>query len=196
MKIHRIIPEEPNSSGYYTNTDGAGPGGLVLSGNTLYGTASGGGLYGTSSFSGSGGGTVFMVNTDGTGFTTLYDFAARPDIIPPPYPTNIGGAAPVGLMLSGNMLYGMAGNSGAFGGGTVFSISLPVSPPQLALTSDGVNVILTWPTNFTGFTLQSSSDLSTAANWLDSTATPTVLAEHYVVTSRISAAAQFYRLKK
>jgi len=40
---------------------------LILSGNTLYGTASRGGSYGSY-----GGGTVFAVNTDGTGFTNLH----------------------------------------------------------------------------------------------------------------------------
>ena len=40
--------------------------GLILSGNTLYGTAISGGS--------SGNGTVFAVNTDGTGFTTLHSF--------------------------------------------------------------------------------------------------------------------------
>ena len=42
---------------------------LILSGNTLYGTASSGGS--------SGDGTVFAVNTDGTGFTTLHSFTWR-----------------------------------------------------------------------------------------------------------------------
>ena len=53
----------------YTNSDGASPDAtLILSGNTLYGTAGGGGS--------SGNGTVFKVNTDGTSFTTLYSFTA------------------------------------------------------------------------------------------------------------------------
>jgi uncharacterized repeat protein (TIGR03803 family) len=50
---------------YTTNSDGANPyAGLILSGNTLYGTATAGGLNGN--------GTVFAVNTDGTGFTNLH----------------------------------------------------------------------------------------------------------------------------
>ena len=54
-----------------TNSDGAYPhAGLILSGNTLYGTAYGGGS--------SGNGTVFAVNTDGTGFTNLYSFTGGP----------------------------------------------------------------------------------------------------------------------
>src|SRR5438874_1969054 len=47
------------------NSDGASPyAGLILSGDTLYGTAHRGGS--------SGYGTVFAVNTDGTSFATLY----------------------------------------------------------------------------------------------------------------------------
>src|SRR6266853_2073715 len=51
-----------------TNSDGISPfGGVVLSGNTLYGTAYIGGT--------SNAGTVFTLNTDGTGFTNLHSFA-------------------------------------------------------------------------------------------------------------------------
>src|SRR5882724_8071166 len=50
-----------------TNTDGARPyGPLVLSGDTLYGTAFAGGL--------SGHGTVFKLQTDGSGFVTMHSF--------------------------------------------------------------------------------------------------------------------------
>src|ERR1035437_10288545 len=55
-----------------TKSDGANPfAGLILSGNTLYGTAQ----YGGSS----GQGTVFKVNTNGTGFTNLYSFTGGSD---------------------------------------------------------------------------------------------------------------------
>ena len=50
-----------------TNSEGANPvAGLVLGGNTLYGTAPIGGTNGN--------GTVFAINTNGTGFTTLHTF--------------------------------------------------------------------------------------------------------------------------
>src|SRR5450759_1910741 len=53
----------------FNNSDGASPfAGLILSGNTLYGTAYQGGS--------SGHGTVFAVNTNGTGFTNLHSFTA------------------------------------------------------------------------------------------------------------------------
>ena len=91
----------------FTGTnDGANPvAGLVLSGNTLYGTTSSGGSAGT--------GTVFKVNTDGTGFLTLYSFSGGND-----------GASPeAGLVLSGNTLFGTAFGGGSAGNGTVFKVN-------------------------------------------------------------------------
>jgi uncharacterized repeat protein (TIGR03803 family) len=95
------------------NSDGANPSGnLILSGNTLYGTANGGGSGGS--------GTVFAIKTDGTGFTKLYSFTA----LDPTFSTNSDGAYPVaGLLLSGNTLYGTAGNGGSEGSGTVFAVT-------------------------------------------------------------------------
>ena len=97
------------SARYYqggTNSDGAIPvAGLVLSGNTLYGTAEYGGTNGN--------GTVFALNTNGTGFTTLHSFTNNPD-----------GANPyAGLVLSGNTLYGTTFNGGTNGNGMVFAIN-------------------------------------------------------------------------
>jgi uncharacterized repeat protein (TIGR03803 family) len=96
------------------NSDGAAPyGGVVLSGNTLYGTARGGGVFGH--------GSVFAVNTNGTGFTNLYNFTAIPGYSSP---TNSSGANPVaGLTLSGNTLYGTAETGGSLGWGTVFGVN-------------------------------------------------------------------------
>src|ERR1019366_3476272 len=96
------------------------PGGLILSGNILYGTASRGGS--------SGNGTIFAVHTNGTTFTNLHSFTAFPN---PIYNyANSDGANPDGLILSGNTLYGISSQGGSSGYGTVFSLSLP-PPPQL-----------------------------------------------------------------
>ena len=96
----------------FTGNDGANPyAGLVLLGNTLYGTTYLGG--------GSSNGTVFNVNTDGTGFTNLHSFS----VLSGPSSTNADGANPHGgLVLSGKTLYGTANRGGAFGKGTVFAV--------------------------------------------------------------------------
>src|SRR6266566_2509638 len=144
---------------FKVNTDGTGfrtlhsfpsihsvaiPSVWVLLNNALYGTTISGPVYEA--------GTVFALNTNGTGFTTLYSFTALNN------GTNSDGAGPSGLVLSGNSLYGTAGVGGNVGGGTIFSILLPVSPPQLTIISAGANIILTWPTNAAGFTLQSTTN--------------------------------------
>ena len=104
-----------NLDNFTDGSDGANPlAGLILSGNTLYGTAQLGGS--------SGNGTVFAVNTNGTGFTNLHSFTlgsgSYPNI------TNSDGAYPYAeLILSGNTLYGTALHGGSSGVGTVFAVN-------------------------------------------------------------------------
>jgi uncharacterized repeat protein (TIGR03803 family) len=95
---------------FISASDGASPhSGLVLSGSTLYGTASQGGSHGN--------GTVFAINTGGTGFTNLYSFTALTSS------TNSDGTSPNALILSSNLLYGTAAHGGGAGNGTVFVVS-------------------------------------------------------------------------
>jgi uncharacterized repeat protein (TIGR03803 family) len=99
-----------------TNSDGASPdGGLILSGNTLYGTAPRGGA--------SGYGTLFSISIDGAGFTNIHSFTGEGYNVAL-VSTNYDGARPnAGLALSGNTLYGTAETGGNNGIGTVFSIN-------------------------------------------------------------------------
>jgi uncharacterized repeat protein (TIGR03803 family) len=93
--------------------DGAfSQGGLVLSGNTLYGTVSGGGAFNN--------GAIFSINTDGSGYQILYSFSAATG----PDGTNSDGTLPIcDLLLSGNVLYGTADFGGPSGEGTIFQIN-------------------------------------------------------------------------
>jgi uncharacterized repeat protein (TIGR03803 family) len=174
--VHSFTASSTNASGVYTNSDGVNPeAGLILSGYTLYGTASGGGS--------SGYGTVFALYP---GFTTLHSFTGGSD-----------GASPqAGLVLSGNTLYGTAAGGGSSGNGTVFSLSFR---PQLTITPSGPNVILSWPTNvagfdYTGYTLQSTTNLVSPAVWSTNSPAPIVIAGQNTVTNPITGAQKFYRL--
>jgi uncharacterized repeat protein (TIGR03803 family) len=95
-----------NASGYYTNSDGAFPyyAGLVLSGNTLYGTTLNGGTNGF--------GTVFKVNTDTTGFQVVHTFNVSDGAYPE-----------AGLVLKGSTLYGTTYTGGSTGYGTIFKLN-------------------------------------------------------------------------
>jgi uncharacterized repeat protein (TIGR03803 family) len=88
------------------NSDGAYPhAGLVLSGTTLYGSASQGAV--------SNNGTLFAINSDGTGFRVLHTFNGQDGRMP--FST---------MVLSGDILYGSTQAGGALGDfGTVFKIN-------------------------------------------------------------------------
>ena len=112
-----IFSIQPDGSGFKvlkyfiaTNTPAAGgvaslDGGMVLSGNTLYGPSERGGRFGH--------GFIFAINTDGSGYTNLYEFTA----------SNDGSGPFAGLALSDGKLYGTTYSGGKLGGGTVFAIN-------------------------------------------------------------------------
>src|SRR5882672_193851 len=80
-----------------TNSDGAYPGGLIIAGDTLYGTTSGGAIPGD--------GSMFAIKTSGTGFTILRTFTPR-IADGSGFFRNMDGAVPQApLVLSGNLLY-------------------------------------------------------------------------------------------
>src|SRR5664280_2550181 len=227
-KLYSFTAKNYNgATGGMTNSDGANPYAvLILSGNTLYGTASTGGdsdfgigtvfaintdssgftnlhsfignaaepfaglilsdntLYGTATLQGNSGyGTVFAVNTNGTGFTNFYNFSGSSD-----------GAYPEGtLVLSGNTLYGTAeGGASPSANGTVFSLSLG-SAPQLNITSSGTNVILTWTNTASGFTLLFTTNLVAPVVWSTNSTAPVVISGQNTVTNPISGTQKFYR---
>jgi uncharacterized repeat protein (TIGR03803 family) len=99
------------------------------------------------------------------------------------------------LVLSGNTLYGTALEGGASGFGTVFSIMLP-APPQLSIIPSGADVILTWPTNAAGFTLESTTNLVSPVVWTTNSRVPVVVDTNNAVTNTISGTKQFYRLSQ
>jgi uncharacterized repeat protein (TIGR03803 family) len=142
-------------------SDGASPvAELVLSSNTLFGTARAGGNSG-------GEGTVFALNTDGSGFTVLHGFTVE-------YydsngnPTNSDGANPqAGLVFSGDTLYGTTSGGGSGGNGTVFSLSfVPAQLTILGVTLSGTNLVINGANGQSGgaYATLMSPDLSLPLN--------------------------------
>ena len=114
-----------------------------------------GNFYGTTQSGGTNGGegTVFKISPNGA-LTTLYSFTGGND-----------GASPQAGLVQGSdgNFYGTTVNGGQGGAGTVFRLTIVPGPPQLTIIPSGANVILTWPTNATGFTLQSTTNLAFAS---------------------------------
>jgi uncharacterized repeat protein (TIGR03803 family) len=180
-----------NTGSSHTNSDGAVPtAGVILVANILLGTTSSGGIFGN--------GTVFAINTNGGAFTNLHNFAAASYDADLVRDTNYDGLQPNELVASGNTVFGTARYGGSFNEGTIFRISFT---PHLTLTPSGSNVILTWPTNvagfdYTGYALQSATNLAPPAAWNPSLPLPAVISGQETVINPITGTQQFYRLSE
>src|SRR5205085_8886888 len=105
--------------------------------------------------------------------------------------TNIDGANPNGsLVLAANTLYGATSGGGNSGAGTLFSIMVWAVQPTI--TPLGTNVIISWPTNSSGYTVESTTNLASAI-WSLNPSPPAVVNGEYTVTNPISGAQQFFR---
>jgi uncharacterized repeat protein (TIGR03803 family) len=184
--IHSFEPWTPSwNSRFNTNGDGTAAVSLVFSGNTLYGAAQTGGLDGN--------GTIFALDTSGTSFQVLHRFSTG-STNQSGYYTNSDGALPATLVTLGNNLYGTAWEGGTEGGGTVFSVSLPIAP-SLEINVSGPYVILSWPTNSVGFTFQSTSTLISPL-WLSEPILPNIANGRNTITNALSGKQRFYRLSQ
>lgn len=147
---------------------------LILLGDRLYGTTSG--------FPDPGFGAIFSLKVDGSDYTVLHQFSVTE------------GYSPLtGLTASGNALYGTASRGGQFGAGAVFSLTVQ---PQLTITRAGDEIAVWWPTNFQGFSLQHSSNLSPATDWEPTLPQPTIVDQWFITTNTISPESRFYRLSQ
>ena len=163
-----IVPNElvQGSDGYFYGT-------------TKYNGFSGGELGG--SFFGAG--TVFKVSTTGV-LTSLYSFGGN------------DGANPEAALVQGSdgSFYGTTSGGGG-GAGTVFRLTI-VPQPQLNIIPSGPYVILTWPTKYSGFTLQSTTNLGLSAVWATNSPPPVVIGGENVVVDAISGSRKLYRLSQ
>jgi len=144
-------------------------------------------FYGTTQAGGTNGGegTVFKITAKGT-FTSLYSFSGGND-----------GANPQATLVQGRdgNFYGTTVSGGQGGSGTVFRLAVELGPPQLTIIPSATNVILTWPANPAGLTLQSTTNLASPA-WTTDSFAPVVVNGQNTVTNPISSAQQFFRLRQ
>jgi hypothetical protein len=67
--------------------------------------------------------------------------------------------------------------------------------PALTVSRSGSNLILSWPTNFPGYSLQTNSSV-TPGTWGALTATVIVQGTNYFVTNHVPPVSTYYRLKR
>ena len=92
--------------------------------------------------------------------------------------------------------YGTTHNGGTNNSGTVFRLT--IVPPQLTIIPSGANVILTWPTDYNGFTadftLEFATNLVSPTIWQTNSTAPVVIGDQNVVTNPITGTQMFFRL--
>jgi pimeloyl-ACP methyl ester carboxylesterase len=82
-----------------------------------------------------------------------------------------------------------------FSGSRFYRLAI-IAAPALQAQVAGKNFILSWPTNATGYVLQTTTNLAAANSWTAVTNTPATVNQQSVVTNQISGSARFYRLKE
>ena len=66
--------------------------------------------------------------------------------------------------------------------------------PVVNIDPDGTNVVVSWATNLTGFTLQFSTSLNVPIHWTNHPGKPVVLHQQFKITNALSGNFQFFRL--
>ena len=150
-----------------------------------------------------GGTTSFSVTTSGTAPFTFQWRRNGTDLV---NGGNVSGATTSGLTLTAVTTNDAASYtvvvSNPAGSVTsvvaVLTVISPNTPPRLVFNgvAPGNNLILAWPTNMVGFTLQSATNLTSPVVWIGVTNPPVVLGGQYTVTNSFSGGNKFYRLRK
>ena len=73
-------------------------------------------------------------------------------------------------------------------------LTVPVTLPTPAVLRSEASVILRWPTNATGLTLQSTTKLASPVVWTTNLPAPIVINGQNTVTNLILGAQKFFRL--
>ncbi len=120
-------------------------------------------------------------------------------------PSRLGGAQcsgyPRGIALAGGYAYVSAQTSDPNASGVglqIFDRSPGNAKPPVALSiaRSGPVLSISWPASITDAVLESTSQLSPAANWSAAPETPVIVGDDKVVTIQIGAGSRFFRLKK
>ena len=75
------------------------------------------------------------------------------------------------------------------------SVALRGTAVYLETTRSRAQLVLSWPGDLVGFTLQATPSLSPAVLWRDSTNAPVLQGTRFAVTNSTLGGAQFYRLR-
>jgi hypothetical protein len=136
---------------------------------------------------------TLALKTDGTVLAWGNNYGGTVTGTQTDWPYFPGLATPV--TLEGRVLNGVTAIAGA-NYHTVALLGTAPLLPHLSTRASGNQLIFSWPTNASGFTLQWTSNFFAAATWIDFSNPPVVLGGQYTITNSRSGSPQFFRLRK
>ena len=108
-----------------------------------------------------------------------------------------------GLGATAGTFYGQAvvptgTNFVAISAGFQYSLAIQavMERPVLNIARVANNIVLSWSTNDSGYTLEAKADLSSSLDWSNVPGTPTIAGDRYIVTNSVPNGNKFYRLKR
>ena len=162
-----------------SGSDGAQPeaGLLMDTKGNLYGTTFYGGLFGD--------GTIFEISSGGSNCTTLYSFDSG---------NGTDGANPWGglTMDENGNLYGTTYNGGANGTGSLFALA---TIPLLQISASRNNLLLSWPSWATNFSLFGATSLGIASDWVAVTNEVNASGQSFFISNLVNSENHFFKLK-
>jgi hypothetical protein len=99
----------------------------------------------------------------------------------------LGGIGPGGVFLNPNTAGWTSFN--------IYANAIVTDPAIMAALLNGSQLQLNWPTNTTGYALESTTSLA-APTWATVTNTPTVIGNQFTLTVETAVGSKFYRLRK
>jgi hypothetical protein len=97
---------------------------------------------------------------------------------------------------AGTTYYVCAGGVNGASGNLQIRAHAAPPPPEMTITRAGANVVIAWPTNSTGFTLYSATNiLLPPVNWTVAPPPPKIVKDMYTVTNPIVGTTRYFRLR-
>ena len=85
-------------------------------------------------------------------------------------------------------------NAGGGDGSDIGAFEAYPAPPSLNILQSAPNVLLSWPTNNTGYTLESKTSLNPGLSW-STAGSPGIVGTNFTVTNLATGGSMFYRLR-
>ncbi len=111
------------------------------------------------------------------------------------YPTGLSAIATAIINPPWDPLFHPAGLPSGLGN-VVLTLQGGQQGPQLTIIQNGINVVLTWPTNVAGFNLEFATNLASPVFWNTNSSGPVVIGGQNVVTNPMTGSQMFFRLQQ